>query len=288
MLNINTNYAAAFASNAAKKTTASIETAMERLSTGSRINYSRDDAAGLAIATRLNSEVQSLSAASRNAADAQSMLDTTDGALAETHSVLIRMRELAVQAANGTLDDTDRAALDAEFQQLESEIDRINSNTSFAGVSLFDGSAKTFHIGTGNAASDKVSHTFTSLASHNLDLDTAGPDDVLGGSSTDDVVRDLTSAANAQTMLGEIDTAIATVSTERGKLGALSNRLSSTVANLDQIGVNLFSSKGRIQDADFAAETSNLAKGQILQQAATAMLAQANVSKSNVLSLIQN
>jgi flagellin len=261
---------------------------MERLSTGSRINYSRDDAAGLAIATRLNSEVQSLSAASRNAADAQSMLDTTDGALAETHSVLIRMRELAVQAANGTLDDTDRAALDAEFQQLESEIDRINSNTSFAGVSLFDGSAKTFHIGTGNAVSDKVSHTFTSLASHNLDLDSAGPNNVVGGTTTDDVVRDLTSAANAQTMLGEIDAAIATVSTERGKLGALSNRLSSTVANLDQIGVNLSSSKGRIQDADFAAETSNLAKGQILQQAATAMLAQANASKGNVLSLIQS
>ena len=215
------------------------------------------------------------------------MLDTTDGALAETHSVLIRMRELAVQAANGTLDDTDRAALDAEFQQLESEIDRINSNTSFAGVSLFDGSAKTFHIGTGNEVSDKVSHTFTSLASHNLDLDSAGPNNVVGGTTTDDVVRDLTSAANAQTMLGEIDAAIATVSTERGKLGALSNRLSSTVANLDQIGVNLSSSKGRIQDADFAAETSNLAKSQILQQAATAMLAQANASKQNVLALVR-
>ena len=138
MININTNYAAAFASNAAKRAATGVENAMERLSTGSRINYARDDAAGLAIATRLESEVQSLVMASRNAANAQSMLDTTDGALAETHSVLIRMRELAVQASNGTLDDTDRAALDAEFQQLESEIDRINSNTSFAGVSLFD------------------------------------------------------------------------------------------------------------------------------------------------------
>ena len=286
MININTNYAAAFASNAAKRATAGVETAMERLSTGSRINYARDDAAGLAIATRLESEVQSLVMASRNAANAQSMLDTTDGALAETHSVLIRMRELAVQASNGTLDDTDRAALDAEFQQLESEIDRINSNTSFAGVSLFDGSSKTFHIGTGNADSDKVSHTFTSLAAHQLDLDSFGPNNASGGN--DDVDRDLTSADNAQTMLDEIDAAITTVSTERGELGALSNRLSSTIANLDQIGVNLNASKGRIQDADFAAESANLARTQVLQQAATAMLAQANASKGNVLSLIQN
>jgi flagellin len=244
MININTNYAAAFASNAAKRAATGVENAMERLSTGSRINYARDDAAGLAIATRLESEVQSLVMASRNAANAQSMLDTTDGALAETHSVLIRMRELAVQASNGTLDDTDRAALDAEFQQLESEIDRINSNTSFAGVSLFDGNSKTFHIGTGNADSDKVSHTFTSLAAHQLDLDSFGPNNASGGD--DDVDRDLTSAANAQTMLDEIDTAITTVSTERGELGALSNRLSSTIANLDQIGVNLNASKGRI------------------------------------------
>jgi flagellin len=286
MININTNYAAAFASNAAKRAATGVENAMERLSTGSRINYARDDAAGLAIATRLESEVQSLVMASRNAANAQSMLDTTDGALAETHSVLIRMRELAVQASNGTLDDTDRAALDAEFQQLESEIDRINSNTSFAGVSLFDGNSKTFHIGTGNADSDKVSHTFTSLAAHQLDLDSFGPNDASGGD--DDVDRDLTSAANAQTMLDEIDTAITTVSTERGELGALSNRLSSTIANLDQIGVNLNASKGRIQDADFAAESANLARTQVLQQAATAMLAQANASKGSVLSLIQN
>ena len=228
MININTNYAAAFASNAAKRAATGVENAMERLSTGSRINYARDDAAGLAIATRLESEVQSLVMASRNAANAQSMLDTTDGALAETHSVLIRMRELAVQASNGTLDDTDRAALDAEFQQLESEIDRINSNTSFAGVSLFDGNSKTFHIGTGNANSDKVSHTFTSLAAHQLDLDSFGPNNASGGD--DDVDRDLTSAANAQTMLDEIDAAITTVSTERGELGALSNRLDSTIA----------------------------------------------------------
>ena len=286
MININTNYAAAFASNAAKRAATGVENAMERLSTGSRINYARDDAAGLAIATRLESEVQSLVMASRNAANAQSMLDTTDGALAETHSVLIRMRELAVQASNGTLDDTDRAALDAEFQQLESEIDRINSNTSFAGVSLFDGNSKTFHIGTGNADSDKVSHTFTSLAAHELDLDSFGLNNASGGS--DDVDRDLTSAANAQTMLDEIDAAITTVSTERGELGALSNRLSSTIANLDQIGVNLNASKGRIQDADFAAESANLARTQVLQQAATAMLAQANASKGSVLSLIQN
>ena len=133
-----------------------------------------------------------------------------------------------------------------------------------------------------------MSHTFTSLAAHQLDLDSFGPNDTDDSGGDDDVDRDLTSATNAQTMLDEIDAAITTVSTERGELGALSNRLSSTIANLYQIGVNLNASKGRIQDADFAAESANLARTQVLQQAATAMLAQANASKGNVLSLIQN
>ena len=138
MLNINTNYAASFAANAAKQTSSGLDSAMEKLSSGSRINYARDDAAGLAISTRLTAEVQGLAVASRNAADAQSMLDTTDGALAETHNILLRMRELAVQASNGTLEASDRTALDAEFQAMEAEIDRINNNTTWAGNSVFN------------------------------------------------------------------------------------------------------------------------------------------------------
>ena len=138
MLNINTNYAASFASNAAKTASQGLDSAMEKLSTGSRINYAKDDAAGQAIATRLNAEIGGLAMASRNAADAQSMLDTADSAMGETHSVLLRMRELAVQSANGTLTDNDRAHTDAEFKQLQAEIDRISANTKFAGQNLLN------------------------------------------------------------------------------------------------------------------------------------------------------
>ena len=295
MLNINTNYAAAFAANAAKKTSSSLDTTVERLSSGLRINSARDDAAGLAIATRLQAEVQSISVAARNAADAQSMLDTADGALGETHNILLRMRELAVQASNGTLNSDDRAALDAEFQQLEAEIDRIDANTTFAGVALLTGSSKTFQVGiAGSGGSNQITTTIGSMAAHNLGVDSSGPDNKLstdtGGASgddTDNVNADLLTSTKAAAMITAVDNAIKLVSTERGKLGAVSNRLSSTIANLDQVGVNLSASKGRIADTDFAEESANLAKNQILQQAGVAMLAQANASQSTILSLIQ-
>jgi flagellin len=281
MLNINTNYAASFAANAAKQTSSGLDSAMEKLSSGSRINYARDDAAGLAISTRLTAEVQGLAVASRNAADAQSMIDTADGALAEVNNILLRMRELAVQSANGTLLQSDRNALDAEFQALEAEINRIDSNTSWAGNTLFDGSANVFQVGTKDGSSNRISHTIANMASSAI-IDTV----TVGGVAGQDV--DVTTQTRAQLAITEVDEAIGRVSAERGNLGAVSNRLTSTMANLDQVAVNLSSSKGRIQDADFAAETGNLAKNQILQQAATAMLAQANASQSNVMSLLQN
>ena len=280
MLNINTNYAAAFAANAASKVTSDLDTSMERLSTGNRINYARDDAAGLAISTRLENEIKGLATASRNAADAQSMIDTADGALAETNNILLRMRELAVQSANGTLLQSDRNALDAEFQALEAEIDRIDSNTSWAGNTLFDGSANVFQVGTKDGSSNRISQTIANMASSAI-IDTV----TVGGVAGQAV--DVTTQARAQLAITEVDEAIGRVSAERGNLGAVSNRLSSTMANLDQVAVNLSASKGRIQDTDFAAETGNLAKGQILQQAATAMLAQANASKQNVLALVR-
>lgn len=272
MVTINSNYAAAFASNAAKQTTASLDSAMEKLSTGLRINYARDDAAGQAIATRLSAEIQGLSAASRNAADAQSMVDTADGALQETQNVLLRMRELAVQSANGTLTDADRDHTDAEFQQLEAELTRISDNTTFAGTKLLDGTVSSLSFQIGEGANQTISLSIADMDATGLSLNS----------------NDLQSAANSQTSITAVDAAIDTVATQRGTLGALSNRLSSTVANLDQINVNLSSSKGRIQDADFALETSNLAKNQILQQAATAMVTQANASKGSVMALLQS
>ena len=283
MISINTNYGGLFASKAASQSQRMLDTAMERLSTGKRINYASDDAAGQAIAVRLQAEIEGIAMASRNVADAQSLMDTADGALGETHNILLRMRELAVQASTGTLNSDDNAALDAEFQQLEAEIDRIASNTKWAGTDLFNGAAKVFHVGT--KASDTLSHTIARMGANNLGVDSFGADNDAGGS--DNIDADLLTATKAAGMITAVDNAIKLVSTERGKLGALSNRLSSTISNLDQVRVNLSASQGRIQDADFAAETSNLAKGQILQQAATAMLAQANASKQTVLALVR-
>ena len=285
MLNINTNYAAAFASNAAKSASGGLNSAMEKLSSGSRINYAKDDAAGQAISSRLSAEIQGLSMASRNAADAQSMVDTAEGAMQEVHTILLRMRELAVQSANGTLTNADRDHTDAEFQHLEAEITRISDNTKWAGKGLIDGSlstgsAVTFHIGEG--ANQTIAVTVVDMAANKIGAVGTG-----GSVVANLAAADLQTDANAQKAIQSVDAAIANVSSERGKLGAVSNRLTSTMTNLDQVSVNLSASRGRIQDTDFASETGNLAKNQILQQAATAMIAQANASKSSVLSLVR-
>jgi flagellin len=276
MISINTNYGGIFAAKASGQSQGLVDTAMERLSTGKRINNAGDDAAGQAIATRLTAEIQGLSMASRNAADAQSMVDTAEGAMQEVHTILLRMRELAVQSANGTLTDADRVHTDAEFQQLEAEITRISDNTKWAGKGLIDGSlstgsAVTFQIGEG--ANQTIDVTIKNFAATAPAISSVG--------------QAVSTAAKAQLSIARLDTAIANVSSERGKLGAVSNRLTSTMTNLDQVSVNLSASQGRIQDADFALETGNLAKNQILQQAATAMIAQANASKSSVLTLVR-
>ena len=291
MISINTNNGGLFAAKAASQSQAAIDSAMQRLSTGSRINNAKDDAAGQAIATRLTAEIQGLEIASRNVADGQSLVDTAEGALQETHTLLLRMREIGVQAANGTLSTSDNQALDAEFQQLVKEIDRIAQNTTWAGATLLNGDGGTvdtsetfsFQAGVGNnSGADVFDVTVKNADSTTLDIYVA---QTVGGVTSNSV--GLLSQSSAQTAIGLVDTAIATVSSERANLGAVSNRMASTMANLDQIRVNLTASKGRIADADFAAETANLAKGQILQQAATAMLAQANASKQQVLTLIR-
>ena len=292
MISINTNNGGLFAAKAASQSQATIDSAMQRLSTGSRINNAKDDAAGQAIATRLTAEIQGLEIASRNVADGQSLVDTAEGALQETHTLLLRMREIGVQAANGTLSTSDNQALDAEFQQLVKEIDRIAQNTTWAGAALLNGDAAgaedstatfSFQAGVGNnSGADVFSVTVKNADATTLDIYV---EQTVSGVTSNSV--GLLSQSSAQTAIGLVDTAIATVSSERANLGAVSNRMASTMANLDQIRVNLTASKGRIADADFAAETANLAKGQILQQAATAMLAQANASKQQVLTLIR-
>ena len=292
MISINTNNGGLFAAKAASQSQAAIDSAMQRLSTGSRINNAKDDAAGQAIATRLTAEIQGLEIASRNVADGQSLVDTAEGALQETHTLLLRMREIGVQAANGTLSTSDNQALDAEFQQLVKEIDRIAQNTTWAGAALLNGDATgaedstatfSFQAGVGNnSGADVFSVTVKNADATTLDIYV---EQTVSGVTSNSV--GLLSQSSAQTAIGLVDTAIATVSSERANLGAVSNRMASTMANLDQIRVNLTASKGRIADADFAAETANLAKGQILQQAATAMLAQANASKQQVLTLIR-
>ena len=294
MLSINTNYGSLFASKAAGAAQKLMNTAMVRLSSGLRINSAKDDAAGQGIAMRLSAKIKSLSMASRNASDAQAMIDTAEAAHQEVHNMLLRMREIAVQAASGkpnnslvahggsVISDADRTALNAEVTALEIEITNIADNITFAGVNLGTSTAVKFQIGTENGVT--LDHTFK-----DFDATTIGEN--IGGIAANvfelvNVSLSVDDNRNAGPSLSILDAAISLISTRRGELGALSNRLSSTIVNLDNIAVNLSSARGRIQDTDFAEETSNLAKSQIMQQAATAMLAQANASKQNILNLI--
>ena len=221
---------------------------MEQLSSGQRINYAKDDAAGIQVAMRLEAEIQGLNMASKNAADAQSMLDTAEGALGEVHALLLRIRELAVQAANSTVTDADRTSMQAEVQALEDEIDRIGDNTTWGGQNILkqDLAAK-FHIGPD--AADNISVTIKEVSATGTVAS--------GGLS---LTSDVTTQTKAAGYITFVDNAISIISTNRGSLGANSNRLTSTINNLDQIRVNLQASKGRIMDTNFAAETSNLAE----------------------------
>ena len=268
MISINTNYGSLYAAKAAQDSQRIVDQAMNRLSTGKKINMSKDDSAGQAIAMRLQGEISGLAVASRNASDGQALIDTADGALKETHNALIRMRELAVQAQNGTLQASDKTALGLEFDALEAEITRISDNTTWAGIKILDGTYATTGISFRVGTSEDITHKIGNMAATAIGL------------------LAVHTVAQAST-IAALDVSINKVSEERAKLGAVSNRLDSTVTNLDQIRVNLTASKGRIEDADFAQETGNLAKGQILQQAATAMVAQANASKSTVLTLLR-
>ena len=277
MLSINTNVGALKAAQASYSVNKSMETSMQRLSTGLRVNSAADDAAGIQIANRLTAEIQGLNMSIRNAADGQAMLATAEGAAQEVHTILLRMRELAVQAANGTAaGGGDRAALKSEFDSLEAEINRIAAKTTFAGIQLVDGSftaadSGRFQVGT-KGTDQTITHTIESLNSVSIAIPAA---------------IDLTTFTKATSAITALDKAISNVGTEREQLGAKMNRLDHTIANLQQVATNLATAKGRIVDADFAAETSNLARTQVLQQASMAMLSQANAAKQNILALFQ-
>ena len=402
-LSIGTNNGAMYAAMAANSSARSMETSMERLSTGKRINSATDDAAGVAIASRLSTEIRGANQSIRNALDGQALIDTAEGAHKEIENILQRMREVAVQAANDTNNDQDRTNLQAEMDAMITEIDRIAETTTWAGTNLMKdtNSVFEFQVGTATGSANQIKVTVGGMTAADLSLEgsagiaatdfsfathlnsagakvdtvvlgsvntsnnqttfdlklvdtpTSGTAadhaisfkgisvDLTGTAQTDQAalnaafgefgvevaihdgvntsldfsqtanigdyltftvpaasssggisVKDTTTGAgdadtNALAAVGAIDTAIKDVNIQRSKLGAVSNRLNHTVNNLTNISSNLSAAKGGIEDADFALETTNLAKNQILQQASTAMLAQANASKQNVLSLLQ-
>jgi flagellin len=280
-LSIGTNDGAMRASQAASIAARGMEASMERLSTGKRINSAADDAAGVAISSRLSAEVRGTNQSVRNALDGQALVATAEGAHKEVENILQRMRELAVQAANGTNNADDITNLEAEFTALSTEITRIGETTTWAGKALTgtDATAFSLQVGSGTATQNQITVTINSIKS----------DDI--GNGTDKlsavVTAGLDDLTESMAAIVVIDDAIKEVNTQRSELGAVFNRLNHTVNNLTNISTNLSSAQGRIQDADFALETTELAKNQILQQASTAMLAQANASKQNVLGLLQ-
>jgi flagellin len=271
-LRVNQNIAAFNSYRNLSITDGQMAKSLEKLSSGFRINRAADDAAGLAISEGLRSQVGGLKVAVRNAQDGVSVVQTAEGALTETHSILQRMRDLAVQASNdGSLDTNAKAAADSEYQQLALELDDISSKTSFNGVNLLDGSfTKDFQVGANSG------DTLT------VDLSAATDSATLLGT-----VGDLTTAANAQTAIDAVDTAIASVSTTRAGLGATQNRLEHKINNLNVAVENLSASESRIRDTDMALEMVSFTRAQILSQAGTAMLAQANQAPQNVLQLLK-
>ena len=276
-LAIATNNAALNAAASASSVNRDMETSMARLSSGKRINSASDDAAGVAISSRLSAEIRGTDQAIRNSLDGQALIDTAEGAHKEIENILQRMREVAVQAANDTNNGQDRSNLQAEMDAMITEIDRIAGTTTWAGANLMDASAGTtfsFQVGAATGAKNQISITIDSMNAAGLGV----PKPAI------DIETDMISRLAA---IHEIDHAIEKVNIQRSELGAVSNRLNHTVNNLTNISSNLSAAKGGIEDADFALETTNLAKNQILQQASTAMLAQANASKQNVLSLLQ-
>ena len=319
---INTNVSATLAANAITRNDRAMSTAMERLSTGLRINSAADDAAGLAIASRMRSQVDGLEQAARNANDGISMIQTAEGAVGEISNILGRMKELAVQSSSGTYSATDRTAMNLEFQQLISEVDRIAKNTQWNGMTILDGGGTYTHtgaaaesislqVGAGSgqtmsvefkswvpgvawAAEDTVDDANTAADNDSTNAKTAYGDAILAydagaddANDVDEAFIDITTQVNATAVITQMDKAITAAAAERATYGSYINRLEYASDNLLNVAQNTDASRSQIEDADYAAETSELARTQIIAQASTAMLAQANQTKQSVLALLQ-
>ena len=274
-MTINTNVSSLNAQRNLGASQSSLGTSLQRLSSGLRINSAADDAAGLAVAERIGAQVRGFNVAIRNANDGISLLQVADGGAAQTSDNLQRMRELAVQAANGTLNSGDRANLQVEFAALGAEIDRLSQSTKFNNVALSNSAAATFtfQVGAGTTTNDQISVSTTDMRASVL--------------AVGSVSIDVTMASLAQAAITTLDTAINTVTTTRAGFGAALNRTQAVISSLSIAVENQSAARGRIIDADFAQETANLSRVQILQQAGTAMLAQANALPQQVLSLLR-
>lgn len=267
---LNTNVASLNTQRAVSKTQNTMSTAMERLSSGLRVNSAKDDAAGLAIGTRMEGQIRGLNVAARNANDGISMVQVADGALSTIGDMMLRMRELAVQASNGSYKDNggDLAALDAEYQSLAGSIASTANQTKFNNIAIIAGGAATFNLQIGANNGDTFAITTTDASAYT-------------------VTGNLNTTAGAATAINTLDTAINTLNTDRGAYGAALNTLDFTVKNLQNAAENQSAARSRIMDADYSAETAQLSKAQVLQQAGVAMLAQANQQPQQILSLLR-
>ena len=281
---INTNTSAVIAANSLAKNERAMNEAMERLSTGKRINNAGDDAAGLAISSRMTSQIEGLEQAARNANDAISMIQTADGALVEITSILQRMREITVQASSATNSTADISALNTEFIGLRDEVASIVTYTTWNGRTLLDGTVD-------GAGDDTVSFQIGSNAAQTIAVDfgtfamTAATGNDFGANFQTDLT--ISTNADSNTAMGYIDTAITAVTTRQATLGAAISRLEHAIDNLSNNAVNMEASRSRILDANYAKESTELARTQIIQQAGTAMLAQANQKSQSVLQLLK-
>ncbi len=272
---INTNVSSLEAQRSLSSSQSALGTSFQRLSSGMRINSAADDAAGLAIAEQMSADIRSYSMAERNTLNAVSMAQTAEGALGHVGSILQRLRELAVQSANGDLTATDRGYLDTEFQAMKDEITRIVDSSKFNGKDLLSGPATPieFQVGIDNTASDRLTVNFGNVSLASLGLATS---DVAGATAT-----------TAQASIDSVDAAINLVSGRRADFGAALNRMQTTVANLQSMRTNLSAAHSRIRDVDVAEESSKMARTQVLTQAATTVLAQANQSPQLALQLLK-
>ena len=299
---INTNISSIQAQSAMRTTRASTEKAMERLSTGLKLNSAGDDAAGLAISSRMTSQIKGLNMAVKNAQDGISLTQTAEGALGEVQNMLQRMRELSLQAASDTNSSDDRAYLQTELKALSTEIDRVAATTTFNNQKLFSGTdfgtfapasgtasvtnpstvTLKIQVGSNTGTSDKVEITLQETSAAKLGIQVTA----VGGTNASGELQ-FDTGAHALDAVTAVDAALKNVTNLRSSFGAIQNRLEHTISNLTNIATNTELARSRIQDADYAQETSNMTRGQILQQAGTAMLAQANKMSQSVMSLLQ-